>query len=204
MHGRSNIDAPEQHVLRAADGLLADQNWRAYRRHCARSLRRPSSLSVMPTQPRSRLAGSSGRSTTGVRSLVGAEWGAIVGRHQATWSLLERSIHQPYQASRHNQTHRPTLGISFASRGSGVQIPSAPPRNSRSEAHLQLSSYPQDGSCRHIGRNLGDRVLPERDGIVLSRWHGWPCRPLTTSLFPSVSVAYRTAALRSQRMATND
>ena len=32
MHGRSNIDAPEQHVLRAADGLLADQNWRAYRR----------------------------------------------------------------------------------------------------------------------------------------------------------------------------
>jgi len=71
----------------------------------------------MPAQPRSRLADSSGRSTTGVRSLVGAKWGAIVGRHQATWSLLERSIHQPYQASRHNQTLRPTLGISFASRG---------------------------------------------------------------------------------------
>jgi hypothetical protein len=88
--------------------------------------------------------------------------------------------------------------------GSGVQIPSAPPRNSRSEAHLRLSSYPRYGSCRHIGRNLGDRVLPERDGIVLSRWHSWPCRPLTTSLFPSVSVAYRTAPLRSQRMATND
>jgi integrase len=53
------------------------------------------------------------------RSLVGAKWGAIVVRHQATWSLLERSIHEIYQASRHNQTLRPTLGISFASRGSG-------------------------------------------------------------------------------------
>src|SRR5207248_7050019 len=82
---------------------------------------------------RSRLADSSGRSTTGARSLVGAKRGAIVVRHQATWSLLERSIHEIYQASRHNQTLQPTLGISFASRGSGVQIPSAPPSSCRSE-----------------------------------------------------------------------
>ena len=66
------------------------------------------------------------------RSLVGAKWGAIGARHQATWSLLERSIHEIYQVSRHNQTLRPTLGISFASRGSGVQIPSAPPSSCRS------------------------------------------------------------------------
>jgi integrase len=51
---------------------------------------------------------------------------------------LERSIHQFYQASRHNQTLRPTLGISFASRGSGVRIPSAPLSSCRSSG---LSSF---------------------------------------------------------------
>ena len=51
------------------------------------------------------------------------EWGAIVGRYQATCSLLGRSIPYLYQASRHNQTHRPTLRISFASRWSWVTKP---------------------------------------------------------------------------------
>ena len=37
---------------------------------------------------------------------------------------MERSIHEIYQAFRHNQTLRPTLGISFASRSATARSPS--------------------------------------------------------------------------------
>jgi hypothetical protein len=60
--------------------------------------------------------------------VVGAKLGAIGGRHRATLSLLHCSIQAVQQESSDTQPHWPTPGISFASRGSGVQIPSAPPR----------------------------------------------------------------------------
>ena len=76
----------------------------------------------------------------------------------------------------------------MAWRGSGVRIPSAPPKNCRSEARLQLSSYPKDGSCRHIGRNLGDRVLPDADTILLPDRH----REKATQLDPAFSKTRRS------------
>ena len=71
----------------------------------------------------------------GGRSLVGAKWGAIVGRHQATWSLFERSVSSAFTRGiqGHNQTLRPTHQKSRSHRGGqGVQIPSAPPSSCRS------------------------------------------------------------------------
>ena len=64
---------------------------------------------------------------------VGAKWGAIVGRHEATWSLLERPIFSLELVSSYSEPHRPTVRVCFASRGSGVQISSAPPETRRSE-----------------------------------------------------------------------
>jgi len=103
---------------------------------------------------RSRLADSSGRSTTGARSLVGAKRGAIVVRHQATWSLLERSIHENYQASRHNQTLRPTLGISYASKVAGGRAPAATPSQGPGCSRCSGSrSSHRPGTHRHADHN---------------------------------------------------
>src|SRR5579872_3130766 len=52
----------------------------------------------------------------------------------------------------------------MAWRGSGVRIPSAPPKKLQVRGSLTASILPEDGSFRHIGRNLGDRVLPDRTG----------------------------------------
>ena len=57
----------------------------------------------------------------------GAKWGAILFLRQATLSLLKRSIYLCELASSHGQQQPATARPSFASRGSGVQIPSAPP-----------------------------------------------------------------------------
>jgi hypothetical protein len=56
----------------------------------------------------------------------GAKWGAIIGRHRATLDAPERSVIGAQQVPSNSQLCRTTLGISFASRGSGVQSLSAP------------------------------------------------------------------------------
>jgi hypothetical protein len=58
--------------------------------------------------------------------VAGAKLGATVHRHQATLSPFKRSIYLPDLTSGHSERHRATGRISFASRGSEVQIPSAP------------------------------------------------------------------------------
>lgn len=50
----------------------------------------------------------------------GAKRGAICGRREATRSLLHRSIPPIYQVSSDDQLHRPTVEISFASKGSAL------------------------------------------------------------------------------------
>ena len=53
-----------------------------------------------------------------VQRTVGAKWGAISDRYEATKSRLESSISWIYQSSSNNQPHRPTASFSFASRQS--------------------------------------------------------------------------------------
>lgn len=48
---------------------------------------------------------------------MGAKWGAVICRHEAALGLLQRSILTIYQVSCHGAPRRPTVGISFASRG---------------------------------------------------------------------------------------
>jgi hypothetical protein len=50
---------------------------------------------------------------------VGAKWGAIIGRREATSSLLNRSILLFKQVPSYGQRHQPTVRISFASRCGG-------------------------------------------------------------------------------------
>ena len=52
--------------------------------------------------------------------------GAIIGRQTATRSPLERLIYELHQVSSDTERCMTLFGSSFASRGSGVQIPSAP------------------------------------------------------------------------------
>jgi len=56
-------------------------------------------------------------------SILGAKWGAIIRRHEATWSLLQRSISLDYQVSDYSEPYRPTVEISFASRCQGLKWP---------------------------------------------------------------------------------
>jgi hypothetical protein len=70
--------------------------------------------------------------------VVGAKWGAIIGRYWATSDLSSCSTSSIYQASSYGERHGPTAWISFASRGSGVQIPSAPPSSSGQRTLLDL------------------------------------------------------------------
>jgi hypothetical protein len=89
--------------------------------------------------------------------VVGAKWGAMNGRHRAIQDLLYRSIPLICQVLSNDQLHQPTAGISFASRGSEVRIPSAPLRNCRSDSLFEFLarclgarswwSCPE-GSCR--------------------------------------------------------
>ena len=65
--------------------------------------------------------------------IVGAKWGAIISLRRAISGLPQRSISVIYQESSYGERHRPAAWISFASRGSGVQIPSAPPSSSSSQ-----------------------------------------------------------------------
>jgi hypothetical protein len=51
-----------------------------------------------------------------MRPSRGAERGAIIGRHEATLSLLKRSISLIKQGSNDSEPQRATAGISFASR----------------------------------------------------------------------------------------
>jgi hypothetical protein len=55
----------------------------------------------------------------------GAKQGAIIGRHETTWSLLERSISLIKQASNGSKPHSATVGISFASRVTSENLCSA-------------------------------------------------------------------------------
>ena len=48
---------------------------------------------------------------------LGAKWGAIIGRYEATWNSLERSYSIDYQALSDTKPYWATAGISFASRG---------------------------------------------------------------------------------------
>jgi hypothetical protein len=73
------------------------------------------------------------RTLAPLTSAWGAKWGAIFGRHVATEGLLERSIIPYYLTLSHSQTCQPIVRSSMAWRGSGVRIPSTPPRNTRSE-----------------------------------------------------------------------
>jgi hypothetical protein len=52
----------------------------------------------------------------GRQPVMGAKWGAIIGRYEATQGLLLRSIWIHYQLSSHSEPHRATARISFASR----------------------------------------------------------------------------------------
>jgi hypothetical protein len=72
--------------------------------------------------------GGGGTSSAADTDLGGAKWGAIISRHRATPSVLESSIMTCYLVTCRTEPHWPTLGISMAWRGSGVRIPSAPPR----------------------------------------------------------------------------
>jgi hypothetical protein len=62
-----------------------------------------------------------------------ADVGSQLGSHQRPTSSdmepTERSTSGDYLASSYSERHRPTGRSSFVSRGPGVQIPSAPPRN---------------------------------------------------------------------------
>ena len=79
--------------------------------------------------------------------IAGAKLGAIVRRRQATLSPFKRSIYVLDLTSCHGERHRATRSISFASRGSGVQIPSA------TLSHPQLHVNPQVSAltCDHVG-----------------------------------------------------
>jgi hypothetical protein len=65
----------------------------------------------------------------GLVQFWGAKWGAISGRYQATECSLERLIYRLHLVSSDTEPYATKLEASFASRGSGVQIPSAPPRS---------------------------------------------------------------------------
>ena len=56
----------------------------------------------------------------------GAKLGAILDRRAATLSFRERLVYQPDLVLSTFKPHCATVELSFASRGSGVQIPSAP------------------------------------------------------------------------------
>ena len=56
----------------------------------------------------------------------GAKWGANVPRRNALQSHVEHPEYAPDLVSSDNEQRAAITGISFASRGSGVQIPSAP------------------------------------------------------------------------------
>ena len=64
---------------------------------------------------------------------VGAKWGAIIGRCRATRSATGSSELPIYLVSCGSWPHWAMTGSSIAWRGSGVRVPSAPPRNRRSE-----------------------------------------------------------------------
>ena len=100
-------------------------------------------------------------------SPAGAKLGAIIRRHQATPSPFKRSIYLPDLRSSHSERHRATAGTSFASRGSGVQIPSAPPVSAgqRPTQCLQLVSLGNNGEPIADLPAAGGRRRPDSRAI---------------------------------------
>lgn len=71
--------------------------------------------------------------------IVGARWGAIIGRCEAIPSPLHRSISVVHQVPTYCQPHRAIARASFASRGQGSN-PSPPPSSSSSGACSTFAS----------------------------------------------------------------
>jgi hypothetical protein len=92
----------------------------------------------------------------------GARWGAINGPHGATRGSVRRAKYALELASSHAEPYWPTLESSFASRGSGVQIPLAPPSPEIHLRRLTLTIRSRD--------ELVD-LIPERLSLGLRHAH---------------------------------